>query len=63
MLILNPAEFNESENNKINKNNRTLKNKKTVSFNDTNEQGNKEKNKITSNTILIFIYIPYFIIY
>jgi len=53
MLILNPAEFVSSESNKTNKMNKTIKNKKTVSFDDDLDAKEKTKTKITNLNLLL----------
>ena len=53
MLILNPAEFVSSESNKTNKMNKTIKNKKTVSFDDDLDTKEKTKTKITNLNLLL----------
>ena len=53
MLILNPAEFVSGESNKTNKMNKTIKNKKTVSFDDDLDVKEKTKTKITNLNLLL----------
>ena len=52
LLNLNPAEFNSGELNKTNKMNKTIKNKKNVSFDDDLDK-EKTKTKITNLNLLL----------
>ena len=52
-LNLTPAEFNSGELNKTNKMNKTIKNKKAVSFDDDLDNKEKTKTKITNLNLLL----------
>ena len=53
LLNLTPAEFNSGELNKTNKMNKTIKNKKNVSFDDDLDSKEKTKTKITNLNLLL----------
>jgi len=53
LLNLTPAEFNSGELNKTNKMNKTIKNKKAVSFDDDLANKDKTKTKITNLNLLL----------
>ena len=53
LLNLTPAEFNSGELNKTNRMNKTIKNKKNVSFNDDLDGKEKTKTKITNLNLLL----------